>query len=605
MNTQWTHSAIVRIALAMLCVALSAAEAKPAQPRNEVAFYIEAYGEVVPERDDKVALAHQVFERVCAVADKNSSRLPKLIVVNSRGDPWAIALPDGHIVLSKQAVDICYLLPTVTEACLAFVLGHELAHLAHDDFWHYEVHTFLATHAGTHSIAEYLETQRSAKTRELAADDKGFIYAAIAGYPVSSLLANRARKSRFFEFWMQQTNTRVQALHASAEDRAALLERRLQDIQSKLAFFNFGVRLSHFDYCDDGVYFLREFQKVFPGREVLNNLGYCYLQLARREMRPEQAFFYWLPLILDGETQATGLGQRGGIPLKSLKQAASGQSEGFLQEAIAYLKPAIEADPHYVPARINLAVAELYLGKPYQARAVLEETRQFAPHNLNIQVLKALTLYEQSDASLDLWPVAVKQLEKLASGPDTPPFLLFNLARLLDARPRPAEARVYWNRLASTAESLPLPIRDIVCRKQSKATLIQSCHNSANGSAQPPQPLPWSWPVSVSGLERLAPEVERNTLRDWDATYFDWFKGKLHGHIYRRRDKKAEVLELDQFIQMQVLKGNRLAKVQDLASYCSQPLRQRSLAQGVVRSCDGWAALSTGNEVKELWWIAK
>jgi hypothetical protein len=93
----------------------------------------------------------------------------------------------------------------------------------------------------------------------------------------------------------------------AADLRAALLQQRLRDLQDKLGFFDFDVRLSHFDYCDDGVYFFQEFQKVFPGREVLNNLGYCYLQMARQDMDPSRAYFYWLPLILEGETRAQAL----------------------------------------------------------------------------------------------------------------------------------------------------------------------------------------------------------------------------------------------------------------------------------------------------------
>jgi hypothetical protein len=56
---------------------------------------------VRPEQDPRVAIAHRVFERVRATADKNSKRLPKLVVIDSRTNPWAIALPAGDIVLSK------------------------------------------------------------------------------------------------------------------------------------------------------------------------------------------------------------------------------------------------------------------------------------------------------------------------------------------------------------------------------------------------------------------------------------------------------------------------------------------------------------------------
>jgi tetratricopeptide (TPR) repeat protein len=317
---------------------------------------------------------------------------------------------------------------------------------------------------------------------------------------------------------MQQTDTRVPSAASTAEDRAALLLQHLQDLQPKLRFFDFGVRLSHFDYCDDGVYFFREFQKVFPGREVLNNLGYCYVQMARQEMEAERAYFYWLPLLLDGETRAQALVRRGGPSLKTLKQAATGKAEGFLKEALDYLQQAVEADPGYVPARLNLVVAYLYLGKPHQARALLAEARELAPEDLSLQGLEALALYEQSEVGLDLWPTAVAKLEKLVASPEAPPALLFNLlARLLSVRPRAGEARGYWKRLAERAGELPAPIEALVCQEQS-ALPPQSCPRS---SAKPVQPLPWKWPVSARGFERLSAQARQNRLQGWQAIPFD------------------------------------------------------------------------------------
>lgn len=106
-----------------------------------------------------------MFERVRAVADKNSKRLPRLVVVSSRADPWAIALPSGHVVLSKEAVAICHAQASLaeSEARLAFVLGHELAHLAHDDFWHQEVYGFLAARSGTRGLADFMQSHQTSK----------------------------------------------------------------------------------------------------------------------------------------------------------------------------------------------------------------------------------------------------------------------------------------------------------------------------------------------------------------------------------------------------------------------------------------------------------
>ncbi|MGH8569905.1 MAG: hypothetical protein ACREXU_18350, partial [Gammaproteobacteria bacterium] len=77
------------------------------------------------------------------------------------------------------------------------------------------------------------------------------------------------------------------------------------------------------------------------------------------------------------------------------------------------------------------------------------------------------------------------------------------------------------------------------------------------------------------------------------------------GHIYRRPDGAAEILELDNFLQMQVLRGERLARAGDLEAYCQQRLRPRPLPQGTLWSCDNWAALTSGDEVQEVWWVAK
>ena len=570
---------------------------------DQVAFYVAAYGEVPATADPQVARAHAVFARVQAVADKNSKRLPKLVVVDSPSDPWAVALPDGHIVLSRQAVAIGHRQAATdeAEARLAFVLGHELAHLANEDFWHREVFAFQANPSEAGDLARLFQGRDQAQARELAADDRGFIYAALAGYRVDALLDPHAAGADFFTFWMQQTHTRVDAAHPQPRQRADVLRRRLGSIRDELAFFEFGVRLGHFDYCDDAMYFLRRFQTVFPSREVFNNLGYCALQLARQAMDPERAYFYWLPFLLDGETRAGALVRRGGPALKSLRQAATGDARGYLQDAEDYLRRAIQADPGYLPARLNLAAVALYQGKPHDARATLDEARALAPDDPQVLGLDALALYEQSDAGLDLWPTASAALEKLAQPPDAPPEIVFNTARLLEVRPRVDQAREYWNRLAARAPTLPAPIATLICQQQS-AESPRACLDVPTQAAAP---LPWRWPVAVSRLQRQAPQTLRTTLEGWRALRVNGATDKLNGHIYYHPEGAAAVLELDRFVQLQVIRDASLGTVQAARGYCPQPLRPRALAQGVVWSCTDWAVLAHGDQVREAWWVAR
>ena len=564
--------------------------------QSNIGFYITAYGELLPEDDQKVDVAHQVFERVRSAADKNRKFLvPKLTVINNRDEnysvPWAIALPDGHIVLSKHAVEICFQGGSGlhAETRLAFVLGHELAHLANDDFWHQKVYGFLTNYPNSSKSKNFLRQHRALKARELAADGKGLIFAAMAGYPIEQLM-----DGQFFYDWVQQTNAQVSSTHGSPAERQAQLRERLSDLQDQIAFFEFGVRLSHFGHYDDALYFLREFQQGFPAREALSNIGYTYLQIARQEMDAERAYFYWLPLLLDADTQ---LPRRGGRSLKSLKQAATGEAEGFLLEAVEYLQQAVKADPTYLPAQLNLVAAHLYLGKPHHARAVLEEARQRSPEHILLRSLESIASYEQSDVNYDLWPTAVRNLQKLARSPSAPAPVLFNLARLLDARQRSGDARRYWNRLAQSVDSLPPALRTIICNRQSS---VRSCGQYRSQSAKKP---PWPWPLPTTLPTTGSPGAHRPALKGWSRIQFDWFKDQLQGRIYHR--ESAAVLELAGYPQMQVLRLSTGEPIHNLSTYCDRPLQRRPVTQGMIWTCDRWAALTHNEELREVWWLFK
>jgi hypothetical protein len=47
----------------------------------------------------------------------------------------------------------------------------------------------------------------------------------------------------------------------------------------------------------------------------------------------------------------------------------------------------------------------------------------------------------------------------------------------------------------------------------------------------------------VSGLECLSVQARQTLLQGWEAIPFDWYKDKLHRHIYRHPEGRAEVLE--------------------------------------------------------------
>jgi hypothetical protein len=588
-----------------------------AKLNNEVAFYIDSYGELTAQQDHRVAEMQRVFKRVRSVADRNSKRLAKLVVVNNKSDAWAIALPAGHIVLSRQVLDIVYpnASAELAEARLAFILGHELSHLANDDFWHHEIESFMQDTADAKKIAEFISENFEAKQAELAADDKGYLYAAMAGYSVDLLLRNQVGQQSgmveqdanqdFFTFWMQQTNTKTSSSHPAAKDRAELLRQRLYQLNRKLVFFRFGSRLAHFGQCNDAIYFLKEFQKVFPGRSVLNNLGLCFLQQARSQMSEQQSAFYWLPLTLDTRSRAAKL-MRGSLtnldaPKQFLKNYSTDSDDvsGYLEEAVNVLSFAIEKDPEYLPARINLAIAYLYQGKPHQVRAVLAEAKRQADTNTQVEMLDALALYEQSDADIDLWATALKKLERLLNKGSTPE-TLYNHARLLAVRPRAAQAQNDWNRLRAKVDNPPNEIKKELCARQNIDS-FGSCLRRNKKSATRPN---WNWLFSA-GNQSLT-SLDRKKIRaSWRSIPFDWASAGLHGFIHQRKDEDIEMLEMDGAINLQVLKGNPVADINQINSYCPYPLTKRKLDEDEIWTCGNWAVLVTGQQAREIWYLQK
>ncbi len=552
---------------------------------------VNAHGKIEPEGDSKVATAQEIFERVRAVASTDT--LPTLVVIKSN-KPWAAALPKNHVVLSQGAIEVIYQHATEPEieTRLAFVLGHELAHLAHDDFLQRNVV----------KMTGHCQEEAKEEAKELAADQKGFIYAAMAGYDVGVLLKSGSEKTNFLVHWIQQINPSTLS-QAEMEKRTTLLTQHLQELNDKIRYFKFGVRLAHFEQCADAVYFLEEFKKFFWSREVLNNLGVCYLQLAHQEMEPEQSEFYWMPAVLDTETQLTGITRSAGAETsKMLRQIPlKRRAKDFLEKAKTELEQAVKADQHYVPALINLAVVYLYLGKPSDARSRLEEAKKLVPNDLEIQGLIAIALYEGSEMiDLDLWPPAVKRLEDLASQPEVPWSVIFNLARLLELRPRGNEAYQYWKQLASQMESLPWSICGIV---REKANLTQSCQAVHKKPVATP---PWQWPIPLEQTRTALSEQPQTMkmLKSWgEPIPFDLHANteKLRGHFYLSPDQHIEILEWDDYVAMQVLKGDNLVAIQNLSNYCGQPIRKRTVVSGHLWSCDNWTALELQGQIREVW----
>ncbi len=573
--------------------------------KANVHFYIKAYGLADPDSNTLVKRTYNIFGRVRDVADKRGYRPPGLKIINSMGDPWAVALPDGHIVLSVKAVEICYKGVDLNhgDARMAFILGHELAHLANDDFWHME--TFMAISEDQNPWSERLkkiliestdvptaqESRRLslAKKKEIEADDLGFLYAAIAGYRVDKIVNHKQEGKDFFSYWMDQTHTRVDINHPHPKERVRLLQIRLSKLKDMIDFYQFGVRFAHFGRYEDAIYFFLEFQQVFPSREVFNNLGYCYLQMAIKKMPPSVAFEYWLPSILDVSTRAEPLVFRE----KEKTVFISDEAKEVLKLSINYFEKACMADTAYLPARLNLAVAYFFTGDIFKSRAIIEEALKLDPDNIDARGLRALIIFKEA-SDIDMWAYSVNMLKKLARNTNTFLPVQYNLSILLEKRKRTGEAQAVWKKLVGNLESIPEPFKLNVCKKVD----IKGQNCSVSKAKAPP--LPWKIPAKV-GSDLLEDENIKNMLTSWKHVSYNWQNGMISGRIYRN-EAGSSILEVNEFLEMVVLRGKELGTFRDLIGRCGQPIEKVNVFGVRVLSYGSeWSALVKDGKVKEVW----
>ncbi len=433
------------------------------------------YGALSATDHPLVPRVQDVFDRVLRAADKRDNRYPRLVIIRKAGKPWAAALKDGTVILTQKAMEFCYQAEdkTIGDARIAFVLGHELGHLAKDDFWHMAafeaVQRFGSDKKTDQEIIELLiktgdidrgidnaaHARKIIKKKELQADAYGMLYASMAGYD-PGVISDASEGKNFFREWANQITGKLaysdnRNLHPTPEQRTAFLLSNMKAVNNDLELFNIGVRLCQLGRYKDALAFLETFREKYPCREVFNNIGLINYQLAVSALARcdrNRAFQYKLTGILDTETRASSF---------IMRQEQCAYMEEFqqkLQKAIQHFRIACKKDKYYVQARVNLSsaliMAGLYSVMPgavSKATGVLEEAlalKENDPGALNNRAI-AMYLYGPS-LKIDMFQQACDALKDLIK--KNPDFsdAYYNLGRVLADRKRNAAARETWEK---------------------------------------------------------------------------------------------------------------------------------------------------------------
>lgn len=345
-------------------------------PFSTAADWRDSAEEVTPDDDPRVQRVRETFRRVSAA----SGRHAELFVLELGPTPVAIALADPAVVLSHAGVDLCYRGVSTTEgdARLAFVLGHELGHLRNGDFWHA---TAIAKARGlgddetARALKDLLAMEpRDRQKAELRADGEGALAVLMANLDPGALFQD---DQSFFEEWVDAAPIRsaYDADHPRTSERATWVQAQLRDVASQTSVFESGVAAFEAQDYEAAVRYFSRFQRIFPGREVRNNLGLSHLRLAAAELGHCDGSLvgrYYVPEALDDETLAERRALRGSGDHSSPCFDGEGYS-AHLDEARRLFEEAMNQDPEYPEARLNL-IATYVLDE--QAAAAAEEARK-------------------------------------------------------------------------------------------------------------------------------------------------------------------------------------------------------------------------------------
>ncbi|MCP4353632.1 MAG: hypothetical protein GY795_49930 [Desulfobacterales bacterium] len=376
----------------IICVfMLSPANLCASSNKDHKGWWIEEYGELKENDYPLLKRVKEVFDKVQKVADKKYP--PELAVLRKPEELLAICIKDGTVIVNKKVIDVCYAEKghSLADARMAFIIGHELAHLDNDDFWYRETSDSLKRFDDIIPIPS-TEAANIKQMKEFKADGLGMLYATMAGYDPKIIVTSK--NNSFFHEWAENSGCSSYSLrsspgkqnkasHPHPDDRAVVLFSKMKSVVEELDFFYIGVRLYQLGKYKDALVFLDKFKENFPCREVLNNIGLIHYQMAMKELilcDRKEAYQFKLPVLLDTETRAI-----------TMRSPDCGKD--LFKDALKYFKKACEKDVFHIPAYVNYSSALIMKGEYTKAMAVAEDALKIEKDNPKILNNDAIAAY--------------------------------------------------------------------------------------------------------------------------------------------------------------------------------------------------------------------
>jgi len=281
------------------------------------------------ERDHPVRReVARLYERIVAVT-AGSRTAPELVVKAGEGPSevaWYTFQGRAAIGLGERAYKLCSAMGAQAEGCLAFLLGHELAHFHHNDAW------------GT-ELAPLLDRQGITRTSIAEMEERADYFGILSGYAAG--VDMRGAPARVLDA-VYRSYTVTNPLYPGRDQRLALAAEAERRASSMIPLFAAGLRLM---LAGEPGWAARCFDAIgegFQSREVINNQGAARLLEAIALSDPATVRFAY-PVEVD---------PRGRLSERSTRGSGEGSAERrrlLLEQARDRLERGHQEDRGYAP----------------------------------------------------------------------------------------------------------------------------------------------------------------------------------------------------------------------------------------------------------------
>jgi tetratricopeptide (TPR) repeat protein len=329
----------------------------------------------LPETHYKYRVTKKVFQDLINVFASSRGRPTLEIIAKGKKNP-VIALyvsqPISVVKIDEELYDLCRQLGQDSLAALAGVLGHELSH-------YYLQHAY-SNSFGTNLVRPPV-SQEDLQQIESSADKTSVFFSTLAGYETVRVFP--VVMDKIYQYYNRPSQL---AGYPSLQERKNIYRQLSLQVRQRIAVFQAGQFLYAIQNFESAALCFKDLLNDFPSREMHNNLAAARLQQVLRLLNPNEHPFKY-PVEFDYTSR-----------LETFARATPHRTAELLQEAIGALHKAIELDPVYVPARVNLACAYVLQGNYYKAIGEIAELNK-GNLSADARTIQAIAFYKIGDAA--------------------------------------------------------------------------------------------------------------------------------------------------------------------------------------------------------------